>query len=265
MTDEPSSSTEHASARGRLPQPRAAASTWAVSIAGILVLLLASLAVAQSERPDPILLPDLRVLPPSGLYIVDEAPGGPKRLKFTTSIWNAGAGPLEVHGEINPRSGELEVIQMLYRVSGVVSRGGFVGTFNYAHRHGHLHLDGFARYQLWSLDAAGRRLELIAENHKVGFCLMDTAVIDIHRANGRTEPVYWGCESEVQGISPGHGDIYVAELWEQDLDITTLPDGRYELVNIANPDGWIAELSHGNNSASRTIRIRDGTVTVVGS
>lgn len=227
------------------------------------ILAVVPVASAQGAPPDSILLPDLRVLPPSGIYVVDETPEGPRRLKFTTSIWNAGAGPLEVRGEVHPESGALEVIQMLHTAGGDVRRGGFVGTFNYAHRHGHLHLDGFARYQLWSLDDAGRRRALIAENHKVGFCLMDTAVIDLDLAGGDDEPVYWGCEEEIQGISPGHGDIYAAELWEQDLDITTLPDGRYELVNITNPDGWITELSLQNNEASRTIDIRSGTVTVM--
>lgn len=39
------------------------------------------------------------MLPPSDLYIVDDRDdGGTIRLKFTTVVWNAGDGPMEMRG-----------------------------------------------------------------------------------------------------------------------------------------------------------------------
>jgi len=122
--------------------------------------------------------------------------------------------------------------------------GDFVGTFQFDHRHGHLHLAGFARYELWSV-GEGQLTELVAQNEKVGFCLMDNIVVDEGMAG---EPVYpIDCEAEVQGISPGYGDVYVAQLYEQDIVISGLPDGRYALVNVANPERDILEADYENN------------------
>lgn len=202
------------------------------------------------------LLPDLRVLEPSGLHIVDQTDGGgDRRLKFTTTIWNAGPGPLEVRGHEDADSGELSVYQTFHTRAGDVVEGGPVGTFQFDHRHGHLHLAAFARYELWSLTEGGEKDELVAENAKVGFCLMDNVVVDEDLVD-ETKGVYpVNCRGEIQGISPGYGDVYAAQLYEQDLVIDGLPDGRYALVNIANPAGEIAELRTDNNRAVAHVRI----------
>lgn len=193
-------------------------------------------------------LPDLRVLPPSDLHAVGSRAEGTLRLKFTTIIWNDGDGPVEVRGAVDEASGELEVFQFLHYSDGEVRRDRHVGRFNHAHRHGHLHLEGLARYRLWAVDANGRRAELAVENPKVGFCLMDNLVVDASRAP--SEPIYGGCEAEVQGVSVGFGDEYVAELFEQDLPIAELPDGRYRLQNEANVGTGLRELDPRNNGAS---------------
>ncbi len=108
----------------------------------------------------------------------------------------------------------------------------------------------FARYELWTVAEDGSLLELVALNDKVGFCLMDNVLIDEKLTIGDGEPKYpIDCGGDVQGISPGYGDIYVAQLYEQDLVITDLPDGRYALINIVNPGGVIVETTTENNSA----------------
>lgn len=213
---------------------------------------------ALAARPS---LPDLRVLEPSGLYLVDEtASGGARRLKFTTTIWNAGPGPLEVRGHEDPATGELVVYQTLHTPSGDVVPGDQVGTFQFDHRHGHLHLAAFARYELWSLTEDGELDQVVARNDKVGFCLMDNVVVDEELVD-ETRGVYpVDCRGDVQGISPGYGDVYVAQLYEQDLVIDGLPDGRYALVNVANPDGAVAEASTENNAAMVYVRLSAGSV-----
>lgn len=201
------------------------------------------------------LAPDLQTLVPTDLYVVDDRDAeGTVRLKFTTVIWNAGAGPVEVRGD--PDGDAIRVEQVVHRADGSVRPVGPVGSFDYEHRHGHLHLSAFASYELWTLDASGPR-ERVAENAKVGFCLMDNLLVD--PAATATEPVYEGCDATVQGITPGWGDRYVAQLYEQDLVIEGLPDGRYRLIHIANPAGALAEADHDNNAAFVDLILRDGT------
>lgn len=207
------------------------------------------------------LLPDLRVLEPSGFYVVDErGSGGDVRLKFTTTIWNAGPGPLEVRGREDAVSGRVFARQVFHTPEGNLLDGDVIGELEFEHRHGHLHLAAFARYELWSLTADGRLLELVAVNDKVGFCLMDNIVVDAVIVADAAPTYSTDCLGDVQGISPGYGDIYVAQLAEQDLVITDLPDGRYLLFNIANPGGIVQELSSDNNSAAVRLRITGDSV-----
>lgn len=222
-----------------------------------------------SESPDALadalaarrLLPDLQVLEPSGLYIADErSAGGDRRLKFTTTIWNAGPGPLEVRGHEDPMTGALTAMQVFHTLEGDVLEGELIGLFEFEHRHGHLHMAGFARYELWSLTPDDGLLELVALNDKIGFCLMDNIVVDESLVDEAWGPYPADCLGDVQGISPGFGDIYVAQLFEQDLVLDGLPDGRYALVNIANPDGDIEELRADNNSALTYVRISGNSV-----
>lgn len=202
------------------------------------------------------LLPDLQVLQPNGLYLVDErAAGGDRRLKFATTVWNSGRGPLEVRGHDDPASGELTAVQVFHTPDGDRVEGDLVGLFEYEHRHGHLHLAAFARYELWSLAPDGAMLELVAVNDKIGFCLMDNLVVDETLVDDVWIPYPPDCEGDVQGISPGFGDIYVAELFEQDLVLNDLPDGRYALINVVNPEGRVEELRSDNNRSLAYVRL----------
>lgn len=214
-----------------------------------------------AARPPGLRLPDLQIFEPYDIHTVGSPSGGDLRLKFGTTIWNAGAGPLETRGAENAATKQLEVYQYLYpRGEGAARQGRRIGTFNYNHRHGHLHLQTFARYQLWSLGPRGGLKEPVATNGKVGFCLMDIKPVDGVRPNAAAAPVYAGCRADVQGISVGYGDEYVAQLLEQDLNITGLPDGNYALVTTANPDREIEEVRYGNNTAAVMIALEGGAL-----
>lgn len=226
---------------------------------------------AAPTRPAPPqrFLPDLRPLVPKDVYTVGSRAGGDLRLKFDTTIWNAGRGPLETRGAKNPATGQLEVYQYVYQGEQAV-RGRAVGTFDYSQRHGHLHFDDFAHYQLWSLDAQGKRKKQVADNAKVGFCLMDIKDIGTdktHLESGSIGkpggPVYAGCREDVQGVSVGWGDEYLALLYEQDLELTNVPDGRYALVVTTNPERRLEELDYRNNTASVGVVIENGVVTAL--
>jgi hypothetical protein len=67
----------------------------------------------------------------------------------------------------------------------------------------------------------------------------------------------------VQGISPAYGDDYVAQLHEQDQVITHLPEGRYALVNVANPEGIIAEATTADNSSMVYVKLEGDTARVI--
>ncbi|MDZ7799770.1 MAG: lysyl oxidase family protein [Trueperaceae bacterium] len=220
-----------------------------------------AVALQAGVRTGEALLPDLQVVRPHDLELIGSRAEGDLRLKFTTVIWNAGDGPMEVRGSRNEATGDLEVYQYLHASSGDVRRDRRVGRFDYEHRHGHLHLVSFAQYRLWSLDGDGAPQEVVAENAKVGFCLMDNLVIDEDRAP--EGPVYGGCEAEVQGISVGYGDAYLADLFEQDLHVSDVPDGRYRLVNVANPDRALREARYDNNQAAVDLVLREGRVAPV--
>ena len=200
-------------------------------------------------------LPDLKPLEPYDIYTIGSRATGDLRLKFAATIYNAGRGPLETRGA-RTAAGQLEVFQYVYEGE-KAKRGRPVGTFDYDHRHGHLHFDEFARYELWTAGADGRLLERVAENQKVGFCLMDIKNMASNRTHlesgliGETGgPVYAGCREDIQGISPGWGDEYVSQLYEQDLDLTGVPGGRYALVITTNPNRKIEESSYDNNAAT---------------
>lgn len=209
------------------------------------------------------LLPNLEIFAPTDLHVVGSRASGDLRLKFGTTIWNTGAGPLETRGAKNPKTGALEVYQFFHTAGDRVTRGPRIGTFNYSHRHGHLHLEAFARYELWSLDETGRPRELVALNSKVGFCLMDIKPVAVNLRNAAQGPVYSGCRAGVQGISVGYGDEYVAQLFEQDLDISGLPDGIYTLVTTTNPGATLVETDYADNVASIQVRLRGGAVDIL--
>lgn len=209
------------------------------------------------------LLPNLEIFAPTNLHVVGSRAEGDLRLKFGTTIWNSGDGPLETRGAMNPETEALGVYQFFHTAGGRVTQGQRIGTFDYNHRHGHLHLEAFARYELWSLDEMGRPLELVALNSKVGFCLMDINPVDVNLDNAARAPVYSGCRADVQGISVGYGDEYVAQLYEQDLDISGLPDGTYTLVTTVNPDTTLVETDYADNAASIQMRLKGTEVDIV--
>ncbi len=211
-------------------------------------------------------LPDLRPLEPYDIYAVGTRAGGDLRLKFATTIYNAGQGPLETRGAMNSRTEQLEVYQYVYEGERA-TRGRSVGTFNYNHRHDHLHFDEFARYELWTVDRNDRLVERVAQNQKVGFCLMDIknmASETTHLESGLIGqaggPVYAGCRDDIQGISPGWGDEYLALLYEQDIDLTGVPGGRYALRITSNPDREIEEARYDNNEAVAYLTLEDEAV-----
>lgn len=83
-------------------------------------------------------------------------------------------------------------------------------------------------------------------------------IIDADTADLERGAVYGGCRAEVQGVSVGYGDAYVAQLYEQDINISRVPDGNYALVTTANPERAIEETDYENNAAIVYLALKDG-------
>ncbi len=214
------------------------------------------LMMVSATTPSKPLLPDLVAHPPSDLGLVGSSAEDTLRLKFTTRFSNQGEGPLEVRPESDDSPTLLQIVYSADPDAPLDKRAG-VGHYTFEQRHGHLHIDSFAHYELWSVDEQGELEEALVSNPKVGFCLIDAEIADPEMTS-KAMQVYWGCRSEVQGLSPGWGDVYTAQLAMQDLNVSGLPDGRYALVNVINVQKSLLESDYSNNRAWVYLSIEDG-------
>jgi lysyl oxidase len=125
--------------------------------------------------------------------------------------------------------------------------------------HHHFHYLGFMTYELRRVDGYKR----LRPAQKGGFCLMDDYDASDwdpdHNPPGKPPaPVFTeNCRPDEpdaltvdEGISVGYGDYYNPLLEGQSIDLTGVPDGRYDLVILANKTKSIRESTYKNNGAS---------------
>lgn len=183
--------------------------------------------------------------------------GGRKLLRFSNSVANRGAGPLEMYGQVSS-DGTTRAYQVVYNDNGTTTTYQ-VGTFSFAghETHGHWHFDDFARYELRRSDTN----ELVRLADKVSFCLLDSVRYTDESVPGTPSSAHYTCSN--QGISVGWADVYSYNLDGQFIDVTGLPDGMYRLVSITDPAGRLHESSTLNNAGSIHIQITGNTVSVL--
>jgi len=228
-----------------------------------------------APRPDPNeLLPDLDQRAPRGLVVG----GGPGRwtLGFASAVDNVGKGPFWVRGSrrslFATRMDADQVIRLRSGGTRVVRKVGWM-RYTADAPHYHWHLMDFDRYELRRADD----FELVARDHKTGFCLAD----HYGHAGGRVRvaPAFFfgNCRqfepralSVEQGTSVGYTDRYPANFHGQNVELTKVPAGIYVLVHRGNPTGRVREVTLANNAASARIRVvwplgrgRAPTVTVL--
>ena len=215
--------------------------------------------------------PDLRTLPPSDLQIVNAA--GVKELRFSSTAYNAGDGPLDLQPKTNTKAHRTKVSQrvLTHDPSGVwrIAASYDAGTYLFHKDHNHWHFEDFARYEL--LDARNPGT-VYRTGTKTTFCIIDlvnpgdvasqgdASVLSLeHKAPA---PVYTACErNSVTGLSVGWGDRYHAALSGQSINVTGLPDGQYTLRSTADPNSKIRETRDDNNAGSVTFQLTGDTVT----
>jgi lysyl oxidase len=219
--------------------------------------------------------PDLIMSAPSELHLDRTTIPGRVLLRATSSINNRGSGPLEIRAH-RTGSGGMMVYQAIYdrrgrrhlfrtdaklvfkSIPGERYEHASVGTFSY------WKFEHAAAFELWSIDAQRRAVELVRMGPKVDYCLRDLIRTRPSRSSPRT-PVHPACsqnaniERDVLGTSVGWSDVYPYEYPEQWIDVTGLR-GRFTYVQVADPDNLLIESSHQNNVSETYIALPSGHV-----
>ena len=218
--------------------------------------LAPSAAVADRVGEDH--LPNLRTRRPYAMRITHE--GGATLLRFTNTIANVGAGPLELRPD---NAGETTTAYQRIFTHGATLDWELkyereVGTFVFHPQHNHWHFEAFAEYQLHEVATGGGVGEVLREAaDKVSFCVIDSVSINMRLPHATATPGYaTQCTQDaIQGISVGWADRYGWQLYGQWVDISGLPDGTYWLTSEADPLDLIDETKEGDNRNAMKIRI----------
>lgn len=212
-------------------------------------------------RPQPKvheLLPDLRQRPPTGLVVA----GGPHHwaLGFTSMVDNVGLGPSMIVGVRRPGQALMTATQHVRLSNGGWRTYAGAGRIRYTNSppHHHWHLMRFDVFQLRTLTG-----QVLMSDRKSGFCLADHWGAAPGVWPGR-HPVFLGnCEQYhpeatgvTMGTSRGYTDRYPAFFHGQNVDLSRVPDGVYDLVHRTNPHLYLRELRYENDAASVRVRLR---------
>lgn len=204
---------------------------------------LCSVSWAQAQQ----LLPNLQVFPAHDIEIVENF-GGLVELRFGTTTYNSGAGPLEViAGEVS--QGQQFVYQRIYEPDGSY-QDSLAGRFVWHQGHSHFHVDDYARYTLQALKGKSKR-----SSNKTSFCLIDTSLVASQLPGSPNNAVYTQCGNFFQGISVGWADVYGSNLPGQEIDLTRLKDGDYRLIIEVDPKNRLLETNEDDNESCVLLRI----------
>ena len=172
-------------------------------------------------------------------------------LRFSTTHWNVGFGNLQIRGGDQVAPCTLDGVayaQCTHAAREVLDASGNVvyaqpaGVAFFHPEHNHWHQSAVATFEVraGSLDGP-----VVAGGEKTTFCLIDFDKSDVVQQN--SSRVYFECNGDFQGISPGWGDEYHHSTELQELEVTGLPAGVYHLTHLADPlDHWL-ESDETNN------------------
>jgi hypothetical protein len=206
--------------------------------------------------------PDLVMRRPYGLYTDRLTKAGHTVLRAGNVIDSVGAGAAELHGRrIGPRF--MRGRQRIYTRDG--DRIGVATNarlqFKFAHQSRYWwKFYNAARFELWRVDAEGKRTRLVRTGPKVAYCLRDLTHTRPMLPRSPRLPHYPACSTNPDaqrvtlGTSPGWADIYPPAYPEQWIDVTGLR-GCFAYVHIADPENGIYESNEDNNEAQAIIRL----------
>jgi hypothetical protein len=215
-------------------------------IGSIVISASAALAQTVELRPNLIPLPASNIMLSSGL------------LSFDTTSWNDGDGPLElIAGRVDSHAKKQQVYQRIHYNDGTFTDR-LVGDFVWHKLHNHFHYEEYARY---TLQRAGAPASSQRTSQKTTFCVMDTDLIDPALPGAPANAVYSSCGNVKQGMSVGWADTYGRHLAGQAIDVTGLPDGRYNLTIAVDPQRRLTELDENDNTSCLVLDLSISTST----
>jgi len=204
------------------------------------------------------LLPDFDQRAPRDLAIA----GGPGHwlLGFTSLVDNIGLGPSILVGVRPPGATRMTATQHVRLANGLTRTYDEVAQFRYTNSppHHHWHLMRFDSFELRTLDG-----HTLVRDRKSGFCLADHWGAAPGSWPGRRPHFLGDCDqfhpeaTHVRmGTTPGYTDRYPAFFHGQNVDISGVPAGIYDVMHRVNASMLLRELRYDNNAASVRIRLR---------
>lgn len=237
-----------------------------LALVPVAIASLFSVAYAPPIAAATDLLPDLKMAPIYDLYL--QRHNGKVRLRFGSTVWNIGQGPLEARGTKRVKRRMTEIRQVIYASNGTTHSVTPPGVFGFyaGDGHNHWHLSNFVLATLYPVpaDPTPPAPTDVRRLRKIGFCMIDSARVplEVRPPNSATRRAYpvSGCGTHdsqrfKMGISVGWADVYPASIAHQWIDVTGLAAGDYRLCATPNPAGAWQEVSLTNNSAWIDIHI----------
>ena len=214
---------------------------------------LFAFSVTASAQTRVELRPNLQPLPAWNISLS----GG--LLSFNTTSWNNGNGPLElIAGQIDFRAKKQKVYQRIYYSDGTFYDH-LAGDFIWHKLHNHFHFEQYALYTLQPVDAPGASQRT---SQKTTFCVMDTTAIDTNLTGAPSSAVYATCGNVKQGMSVGWADTYGSWLAGQSIDVSGLPNGRYNLIIEVDPQTHLLEVTDSDNVSCVVLDLSISTSSV---
>lgn len=218
-------------------------------------------AVPIMTNPPEADLPDLAPLP-AWLVQVQNTKSGKTRkassvIDFGATVWVGGNARLDVEGFRVNGSATMQAYQYFWHDGRVVGRER-VGTMGFS-GYNHWHFKQFAQYRL--LNA---KKNLVLRSQKEGFCIGASDPINLLLPHATWNPGNLDLDSDCgqqsalwtqETLPVGWGDTYFQDLPGQSFNITNLPNGKYFIQIIANPEHLLHETNTGNDSSLREIII----------
>jgi hypothetical protein len=203
------------------------------------------------------LLPDFDTRSPSGLAIAGAS--GYWQLGFTSMVDNVGLGPSVIVGERKAGQPRMNATQRVELSNHKWRTYTGVGQVRYTNAppHHHWHFMKFVTFTLRTLSG-----DVIVSDRKSGFCLADHWGAAPGNWPNRRPHFLGDCRqydpratSVIEGTSVGYTDRYPAFFHGQNVDITHVKAGVYDLVHRANPNMLLHELRYENDAASVRVRL----------
>ena len=206
--------------------------------------------------------PDMVMRMPWGLYLDRRTQRGHALLRAGNVIDSVGAGPVELHGV---RYGRvfMRARQRIYKRAGgrIAVRTGARLRLKFAHLSSYWwKYYNAARFELWRVDAEGKRTVKVRTGPKVSYCLRDLTHTRPMLRRSPYRPVYPACNTNPSrrritlGTSVGWADIYPPSYPEQWIDVTGLR-GCFAYVHVADPENGVYESNEDNNEAQVIVRL----------